>query len=114
MHADSPVTALHERLKPQPGDIEVRKTRIGAFSTTDLDQRLRALGIDTLVLTGVHTSGVVLPTARDAVDRDYRVYVVSDARADPHQDVHEILTRKVLPVHTWVVTSDELTEILSA
>jgi Isochorismatase family len=47
-------------------------------------------------------------------DRDYRVYVVSDATADPHQDVHEVLIRKVLPVHTWVVTSDELSELLSA
>jgi hypothetical protein len=34
-HNDSPATAIHERVAPEPGDIIVRKTRFGAFSTTD-------------------------------------------------------------------------------
>ena len=40
-HADTPATAVHARLAPQAGDIVVRKTRIGAFSTTDLGEQLR-------------------------------------------------------------------------
>ncbi|MDQ1530411.1 MAG: hypothetical protein QOE37_516, partial [Microbacteriaceae bacterium] len=36
MHADSPATAVHPRVEPEAGDIVVRKTRVGAFSTTDL------------------------------------------------------------------------------
>ena len=40
-HADSPTTQIDERVAPQDGDIIVRKTRVGAFSTTDLAQQLR-------------------------------------------------------------------------
>ena len=62
MHHEDPSTAIHDSLAPQPGDIVVRKTRVGAMSTTDLDRQLRDRGIDTLVLAGISTSGVVLST----------------------------------------------------
>ena len=62
LHEDDPATAIHDSLAPQPGDIVVRKTRVGAMSTTDLDRQLRDRGIDTLVLAGISTSGVVLST----------------------------------------------------
>ncbi|MGH7440727.1 MAG: cysteine hydrolase family protein [Polyangiaceae bacterium] len=45
---------------------------------TDLDMILRANGIDTLVLGGIATSGVVLSTVRHAADADYRLVVVAD------------------------------------
>jgi nicotinamidase-related amidase len=41
------------------------------MSTTDLGEQLSGRGIDTLVLTGIHTSGVVMSTLVEAVDRDY-------------------------------------------
>ncbi|MGH3502166.1 MAG: cysteine hydrolase family protein [Nocardioidaceae bacterium] len=104
MHADSPVTAVHERLAPEAGDIAVRKTRVGAFSTTDLDQQLRAAGVTTLVLAGIATSGVVLSTVRDAADRDYRVVVLADACADHDPEVHAVLTEKVFPRQARVLT----------
>jgi nicotinamidase-related amidase len=84
-HSEAPETQIHEALAPRPGDIVVRKVRVGAFSTTDLHQQLQAKGIDTLILAGISTSGVVLSTVRDAADRDYRVYVLEDASADPDQ-----------------------------
>src|SRR5262249_17393779 len=56
LHADAPETAIHGALAPDPEDLVVRKTRVGAFSTTDLDRRLRDLGITTLILAGIHTS----------------------------------------------------------
>ena len=49
MHADAPETQVHERLEPQDGDIVVRKVRVGAFSTTDLDEQLRAREIKNLI-----------------------------------------------------------------
>ena len=73
MHHEDPSTAIHDALAPQPGDIVVRKTRVGAMSTTDLDRQLRDRGIDTLVLAGISTSGVVLSTLVEATDRDYRL-----------------------------------------
>jgi nicotinamidase-related amidase len=50
LHADSPATQVDERLAPAAADIIVRKVRVGAFSSTDLHDRLRERGIDTLVL----------------------------------------------------------------
>lgn len=112
MSDDAAATSIHSSVAPQPGDIVVRKTRTGAFSTTDLDKQLRALGIDTVVLAGVSTSGVVLSTVRDAADRDYRIYVIEDACADRDPEVHEVLMRKVFPRQAWVVQSTDLSELL--
>jgi nicotinamidase-related amidase len=112
-HNDSPATAIHDRIAPEPGDIVVRKTRVGAFSTTDLDQLLRDRGIDTLILAGLSTSGVVLSTVRDAHDRDYRVFVLADLTADPEPDVHEFLTGRIFPRQAYVITSADLTDLAS-
>jgi nicotinamidase-related amidase len=114
MHADSPATAVHESVAPEPGDILVRKTRVGAFSTTDLAGQLRAHQIDTLVLAGISTSGVVLSTVRDAADRDYRVFVLADASADPVPGVHEFLTEKIFPRQARVITTPDLEQLLTA
>lgn len=108
MHADAPATQVHERIAPAEDDIVVRKTRVGAFSTTDLADRLTARGIDTLVLAGVATSGVVLSTVRDAADRDYRLLVLADAVADRDPEVHAVLLGKVLPRQAEVLTVAEL------
>jgi nicotinamidase-related amidase len=111
---ESPATAVHDRVAPEPGDIIVRKTRVGAFSTTDLDVQLRKRDIDTLILAGISTSGVVLSTVRDASDRDYRVLVLSDATADPEPDVHEFLIGRIFPRQADLLTVGELAGLLSA
>ena len=58
------------------------KHRVGAFAGTDLEMILRAGEIDTLMLLGIATSGVVLSTLLDAADADYRLAVVTDCCAD--------------------------------
>jgi nicotinamidase-related amidase len=112
-HSDAPSTAVHGDIAPQPGDIVVRKTRVGAFSTTDLDRQLKERGIVTLLLAGISTSGVVLSTVRDAADRDYRVFVVADATADPNPDVHEFLIRNVFPAQAKMVDVADLDQLLA-
>lgn len=112
-HADSPATAIPEQVAPEAGDIVVRKTRVGAFSTTDLDAQLRARGIDTLLLAGISTSGVVLSTVRDAHDRDYQVFVLADLTADREPGVHEFLTEKIFPRQARVITTADLDELLT-
>jgi nicotinamidase-related amidase len=111
--ADSPATAVHDRVAPEPGDIVVRKTRVGAFSTTNLDEQLRKRGISTLVLAGISTSGVVLSTVRDAADRDYRIVVLADGCADFDAEVHDVLLGKVFPRQADVVTIAELDRLLT-
>jgi nicotinamidase-related amidase len=109
---DAPEAAIHASLSPQPDDIVVRKTRVGAFSTTDLDSQLRDRGVETLVLAGIATSGVVLSTVRDAADRDYRLYVLEDACGDRDPEVHDVLMRKVFPRQADVISTSELPDLL--
>ncbi|MEZ0092286.1 cysteine hydrolase family protein [Streptacidiphilus sp. EB129] len=108
----SPATAVHESLDVQEQDLTVRKVRFGAFaSDTDLRAGLRQRGVDTLVLAGLSTSGVVLTTLRQAADDDYRLFVLSDATADPDPEVHRVLMEKVFPRQADVVTAAELTRL---
>jgi nicotinamidase-related amidase len=107
-HADAPATQIHDDITPENGDIVVRKTRVGPFGTTDLHEQLQAKGIDTLILAGISTSGVVLSTVRDGHDRDYRLIVLSDLCADPEADVHAFLTERIFPRQAEVITSDQL------
>jgi nicotinamidase-related amidase len=111
MDVDSPTTRIHPRLDAEPDDILVRKTRVGAFSTTNLHEQLTSAGVITLVLAGVHTSGVVLTTVREAHDLDYTVVVVADACADPDSDVHDSLVTKIFPKQGRVINASELPDL---
>lgn len=103
-----PAVALHSDIDARPDDIEVRKVRTSAFSTTDLDAQLTNLGVTTIVLAGVSTSGVVLSTVRDAADRDYRIIVLSDCTADSDPELHRVLMERVLPHHADIATIAEI------
>jgi nicotinamidase-related amidase len=111
-HADHANTQIHADVAPEEGDIVVRKTRVGPFGTTDLDRQLRARGIDTLLLAGISTSGVVLSTVRDAHDRDYRLIVLADLCADRDTEVHEVLMGQVFPRQAEVISAAALAGLL--
>jgi nicotinamidase-related amidase len=99
----SPGTELHPALATEAGDLSVTKHRVSAFSGSDLEMLLRAQGIETLVLAGISTSGVVLSTLRQAADLDFRLVVLRDACADPDPQVHACLMDKVFPRQAEVV-----------
>jgi nicotinamidase-related amidase len=103
---------IHPAVAPQPGDITVLKHRVGGFAGTDLDMILRANGIETLVLFGIATSGVVLSTVRHAADADYRLIVLRDCCSDQDPEVHRCLLDKVFPRQAMVITSDEFLQAL--
>ncbi|HEY4917806.1 MAG TPA: isochorismatase family cysteine hydrolase [Solirubrobacteraceae bacterium] len=111
-HADHANTQIHADLAPEDGDIVVRKVRVGPFGSTDLHEQLQARGIDTLVLAGISTSGVVLSTVRDAHDRDYRLIVLADLCADRDPEVHQVLIGKVFPGQAEVISAAELHGLL--
>ncbi|MEN3177640.1 cysteine hydrolase [Gluconobacter sp. OJA] len=100
-------------LAPHEQDPVIIKHRIGAFSGTDLDMILRANGIQTVLLAGVTTSGVVLSTFRQAFDLDYNVVVVEDACADSDANMQAFLMEKLIPPIGSVVTSETVIRDLS-
>jgi nicotinamidase-related amidase len=92
----------------------VRKTRVGPFSTTDLDAQLKQRGVTTVILAGVHTGGVVLSAVRDAADRDYRIVLLADCISDPDAELHEALMTKVFPRQGYVTAVADLAGLLAA
>ncbi|WP_411543902.1 isochorismatase family protein [Kitasatospora sp. DSM 101779] len=81
----------------RPGDVEVVKRTVGAFHDTDLHDRLRDLGVDTLVLAGLVTSMGVESTARAASDHGYQVEFVADAMSGFAADEHEFAVERIFP-----------------
>ena len=110
----SPGTEIHKALAPQPGDLQVTKRRVSAFAGSDLEFLLRAQGIDTLLLTGLATSGVVLSTLRQAADLDYRLGVVADCCGDRDAEVHRVLIEKVFPRQAEVMDCAGALSLLKA
>ncbi len=85
----------------------VTKRRASAFSGSDLDVVLRARGIDSLVLTGLSTSGVVLHTLCQANDQDFGLTVLADACLDTDPEVHRVLTERLFPQWADVVAVED-------
>ena len=75
---------------------------------------LRAHNIETLILMGHATSGVILSTVRLAADLDYHLIVVEDGCADRDPEVHQLLMEKVFPRQATVVSSKDLVAALAA
>ncbi|WP_055494388.1 cysteine hydrolase family protein [Streptomyces sp. TP-A0356] len=82
-------TEVHDSLKPEAHEPVIAKRRVNPFLGTHLELVLRSHGVNTLLLTGVTTDLVILSTARDAHDRDFRVEVLEDATATSSPELHE-------------------------
>jgi ureidoacrylate peracid hydrolase len=76
-------TDIVPQLGPQANDLIVYKTRFSGFYETDLDARLREMGIRHLIVTGCTTSICVESTVRDAMFRDYLCVLLADCMSEP-------------------------------
>lgn len=72
-----------DELKPLEGDYVIQKRRYSSFHGTGLDQLLRDLKADTLVLVGLVTNICIQHTAADAFFRGYRIFVPEDSVEAP-------------------------------
>jgi ureidoacrylate peracid hydrolase len=82
--------ALWADLDTKPGDLFVQKTRFSAFiqGSSNLEAVLRARGIETVVVTGTVTNICCESTARDAMMRNFRTIMVTDANAAMTDEMH--------------------------
>ncbi|MCJ0869931.1 isochorismatase family protein [Streptomyces sp. AP-93] len=81
----------------QPGDVLIVKHTVGAFHGTGLDERLRGMGVETLVLAGLVTTMGVESTARAASDHGYELEFVADAMSGFAADEHEFTVERIFP-----------------
>jgi nicotinamidase/pyrazinamidase len=75
----------HE-LKPWPNDTILPKRRFSAFFKTDLDKRLRDLGVDTIIVTGITAEVCVAMTALDGLCHDFYVIILEDCTASADKE----------------------------
>jgi nicotinamidase-related amidase len=104
----APDTRICDEVAPRPADIVVVKRGVSAFAGSDLDLILRAKTIDTLVLTGISSLGVVESTARFARDMGYRVTVLGDCCSDKDLQANQIALETLLPRVSTVCSSKQL------
>jgi ureidoacrylate peracid hydrolase len=102
--------ALWPALDVQASDWIVDKTRYSAFvpGTCDLHDRLKAARIDTLIVTGTLTNCCCESTARDAMQRDFRVIFVSDGNAALTDTDHNATLRNMVALFADVMETGEV------
>ncbi|MFH9424881.1 isochorismatase family protein [Streptomyces sp. NPDC017529] len=91
--ADEHAAAIADAVAPGPDDTVLTKWKYSGFVRTDLEERLRGLGRDQIVVTGVYAHIGVLMTACDAWMRDIQAFVVADAVADFSAEDHAMALR---------------------
>jgi nicotinamidase-related amidase len=94
-----------DQLKPLAEDVIIYNYSSSAFAYTELDLILRNKGITDLVLTGLVTNWVVESTARDAANRGYNIYVLSDCCEGVNEEMHKWSLANILSAIGSVIDS---------
>ena len=104
---------LMPEFKPKREDLIIDKNRYNAFFNTDLDKRLQAEGIETLIITGVMTNCCCETTARDGFVRDFRIFFVSDATATVNDDLHLSTLKNLAYGFAHIVNTEDVCKQLN-
>ncbi len=99
---------LIPEIVPSADDIIVYKNRYSAFIKSDLDKRLKDMGIKTLIMTGVATNVCVESTARDGYMLDFYIVVPQDLVACAHKELQDISMRNLKSYFATITSSKEI------
>ncbi len=107
--------ALWPELDVRSDDMQVVKTRFSAFlpGASDIEARLRARGIENVVITGTLTNVCCESSARDAMMRNFNVIMVSDGNASYTDAIHNASLTSLSITFADVMTTDEVIERLT-
>jgi nicotinamidase-related amidase len=105
---------LVPELDRQPGDHIVTKRTWGAFTNTDLEQRLRQAGVTQVVIAGVATGTGVESTARHAYELGFNVALAVDAMTDLSAEAHDYSIQKIFPRLGETGTTQQIADLVSA
>ncbi|HEY5025742.1 MAG TPA: cysteine hydrolase [Acidimicrobiales bacterium] len=105
----TPAVELVPELGPTPGDLVSHRSHgVSPFTGTTLDPTLRALGVSTVVATGVSVNLGIVGLAIEAVNLGYRVVIATDAVCGIPRDYADALLRHTLALVAMLATSDEV------
>ncbi|OYU33706.1 N-carbamoylsarcosine amidohydrolase [Novosphingobium sp. PASSN1] len=110
----SPLGAFPPQLSPEDGDFVITKRYASAFFATHLAATLTSLGVDTLLIAGVSTSGCVRATALDTCQSGFLPFVVRDACGDRHPGPHEANLFDLQAKYAEVISEETATAHLMA
>jgi ureidoacrylate peracid hydrolase len=101
---------LWAELVVEPGDLTINKTRFSAFiqGSSDLETLLRQRAIDSVIVTGTITGTCCESTARDAMMRNFKVIMVSDACAARSDEEHNAALIAVYTKFGDLMSTDQL------
>jgi nicotinamidase-related amidase len=105
-------TDLIAELNRQTEDHVVTKYTPGAFTKTDLEAHLQALGVTQIVITGIATSNGVEVTARQAYELGFNISFAIDAMTDVDADAHTYSVTRVFPRIGQTGTTQEIFDLL--
>lgn len=106
--------ALNEIMNVCAGDEIIDKHRYSAFlpNSSDLDTRLRAQGVDTLIIAGTLTNCCCDSSARDANMLGYKILFASDATAAVTDEEHNAALLNLCLMFADVRTTAEIADLL--
>ena len=107
-------TEIIDELSPLEGDYIIDKYGYGAFYSTNLDNTLRSIGIESLILTGTVTQICVEETGREAFHYGYKTTLISDAVSSFMPDLHAAAIKNFGMKFGWVMNTDQALKELSA
>ena len=117
LYTEGAVSAeLHDALEVAAADVVLNKPRYGAFHGTDLETILKSRGIDTAIISGIATNICCDTTAREAAQRDFRVFFLSDGTATkemngvPADELQRDTCASLGMVFAQIATIDEIIE----
>ncbi len=105
-------TDIIPELNQKPQDHTVTKRTWGAFTNTDLEQHLKALGVTQVVIAGVSTSVGAESTAREAYALGFNVTLATDAMTDMNADAHHNSITRIFPKLGETGTTQEIIDLL--
>jgi ureidoacrylate peracid hydrolase len=108
--------ALYPDLEVEPDDLKVDKSRFGAFvpGTSELESLLHGRAIDTLIISGTASNVCCETTAREAMQRNYKVIFVSDATAALTDVEHNAALNSLTAIFANVARVDDVVRLLAA
>jgi nicotinamidase-related amidase len=106
------LTGFVAGLEPRPGEAVLTKRYASAFFGTPLDALLRERGVDTLIISGVSTSGCIRATAVDSCQYGFVPLVVREAVGDRAQGPHDANLFDLQAKYAEVVTLDRVKRYL--
>jgi maleamate amidohydrolase len=104
---------ISPELGMQSSEPLINAHRASVFFGTDLQARLSAQGVDTLIMVGIASTGVMLSSVAYASDADFRLFTVKDCCYDPDQVVHEHLFSTAFDSRTTVLSLADALALLS-